>query len=455
MRRDITTGVEWKQVFFFSLPIMLGSLLQTLYNTVDGIVVGNYVSETALAAVGSSSELSLVFIAFAIGMSSGAAILISQLFGAKQFDKLHSTVSTMLILIGGLGLVITVVCEAGATWLMHDLLKVTDPEVLDLALQYFRIYAIGILLRFVYNCVSAILRAIGDSKATLYFLCVTVVANLFLDLLFVIVFRWGVAGAAAATVLTELICVVVSVIYMQKKYDVLRVTRETFRFDKGICRTCLKLGIPTTLQQCVMSFGHIFTQRLVNGFGASVMSANFIAGRIMSYLWLPCSAFNTGMSTFTAQNIGAGKLDRVKRGLRGTAILSACISVCISAICYIFAPQITKLFGAEAEALEVSVNYIHTAAIFIWIMAVYMPVTGVLQGSGDVMWSTTCTFSSFFVRIAAAYLLAYAFDFGVPSIYVCLPISWVFPAVIGYARYFSGKWKTKAVVKPRAQEETA
>lgn len=452
MQRDITTGVEWKQIFLFSLPIMLGSLLQTLYNTVDGIVVGNYVSETALAAVGSSSEMSLVFIAFAIGMSSGAAILISQLFGAKQLEKLHSTVSTMLILIGGLGLIFTVICEIFSTWLLRDLLKVTDPEVLDLAITYFRIYAIGILLRFVYNCVSAILRAIGDSRATLYFLCVTVVANLFLDLLFVIVFHWGVAGAAAATVLTELICVTVSIIYMQKKYEVLRVTRETFHFNKDICRTCLKLGIPTTLQQCVLSFGHIFTQRLVNSFGPSVMSGNFIAGRVMNYLWLPCSSFNAGMSTFTAQNIGAGKLDRVRRGLRGTLVLSVGLSVIISLACYIFAPQVTRLFGAEAEALEVSVNYIRCVALFSCIMAAYMPATGVLQGSGDVLWSTACTFSSFFVRIGSAYLLAFALHYGVPSIYVCLPISWVVAIVVGYARYFSGKWKTKAVVKPRPQE---
>ena len=455
MQRDITTGVEWKQVFLFSLPIMLASFLQTLYNTVDGIVVGRFVSETALAAVGSSSELALVFISFAIGMSTGGGVLISQLYGARQLDKLHSTVSTVITLVGSIGLVLAILCEVFSGWLLGTLFKIEDPEVLALALTYFRIYAIGILLRFMYNCVSAILRAIGDSRASLYFLCITVVANLFLDLLFVIVFKWGVAGAAAATVLTELVCVSASIIYMQKKYEVLRITKDNFRFDKDICRTCLKLGIPSTLQQCVLSFGHVFSQRLVNSFGASVMSGNYIAGRIMSYMWLPCSSFNAGMATFTAQNIGAGKLDRVRRGLRGTVILSVSISIGISILCYTFAPQFARLFGAETEAFTVSVDYIRCIALFCFIMAAYMPATGVLQGSGDVMWSMLCTFSSFFARIASAYLLAYAFDYGVPSIYVCMPISWFVAIFVGYGRYFTGKWKTKAVVKARAPEAEA
>lgn len=455
MQRDITKGVEWKQILLFSLPILLGNLLQQLYNTVDGIVVGNYVSETALAAVGSGAEVAVIFIAFAIGMSSGSSIMISQFFGARQYDKLRRAVSTTLIILVSMGAVALLISVIGARWLLAGVLNVHDQSVLEPALVYFRIYALGLVFQFTYNCIAAMLRAVGDSRATLYFLIVSVVLNLVLDLVFVIVFRWGVAGAAAATVIAQGVCVLVSIIYMQKKYEVLRLDFRHLCFDKELAHISLSLGIPTTLQQCVLSFGHIFTQRLVNHFGQATMSGYFVGNRLMSYVFLPCSAFNVGMATFTGQNVGAGEFDRVRRGLRGIIVIGVGLSLIMAAIVFSFATPIVKLFGVESEALHIGVTFLRGVAFFVPMMAIYMPITGVLQGSGDVLWSTACTFTCFAVRIIAAYLMVYAFGMQQEALHLCMPVSWILTVLVGGARYFSGKWKTKAIAKRSQEAENA
>lgn len=452
MKRDLTQGREWTQILLFALPILLGSLLQQLYNTVDGIVVGNYISESALAAVGSSSELGIIFLHLAIGMASGASIMIAQFYGAQHFDKLRRSVSTTLILLASLGIIFTIFSLALCRWLLGTLLNVTDPTVLEPAIQYYSVYALGLVFQFTYNGVSSILRAVGDSRATLYFLVVTVVMNLILDLLFVIVFHWGVAGAAAATVIAQGVCVTVSIIYMQKKHEALRLDRKNFCFDKDLCRTCLKLGIPTTLQQCVMSFGQVFTQRLVNSFGQATMSGYFVGNRTMSYIFLPCSAFNVGMATFTGQNMGAGKVDRVRRGLRGIAICGVVLCFCAATIIFTFADTIVPLFGVEAEAKRIAVEFLRGVAFFVPIMAVYMPTTGVLQGSGDVLWSAACTLTCFGVRVISAYIMVYLFHMDQIALWLCMPIGWAATLALGAARYLTGKWTTKVIVRRKAAE---
>ena len=446
MQRDITQGREWTQILFFSIPLLLGNLLQQLYNTVDGIVVGNFVSEASLAAVGSCAELAMVFLAVAMGMSNGSAILIAQLFGAKQLDRLRRAESTILILLLIIGAAMTLFGFFCARWLLRNFLNIGIDEVLDLAVTYFRIYALGLIFQYMYNCVAAILRAIGDSRATLYFLGVTVVMNLILDLLFVIVFRWGIAGAAIATVIAQLICVTVSVVYMFKKYELLRLDRKSFVFDREVCRSSLKMGVPTTIQQGIISFGNVFMQRLVNTFGAATMSAFYVGGRIMSFIFLPCQAFHLGMATFVGQNVGAGKYDRVKRGLRGIMICGTVLCLIIGLAAFVFAPRLASLFGVQGEALAQSIQYMRVTAFLVWLMACYMPITGSLQGSGDIMMSTTCTLICFATRLGSAHILA-AMGVGCLSIWISQPISWLMAFIVGGIRFLTGKWKTKSLVK--------
>lgn len=455
LKNDLTTGSEWKSILLFSLPIMIGNLLQQLYHTVDGIVVGNYVNENALAAVGTCTTLSLIFLAIAIGMSNGSSILIAQLFGAKQIHELKKAAATSLIMLISLGLLFSVLGFLGAPWFIGTLLKVKDSEILEMSVTYFSIYSIGLVFQFTYNTIAAILRAIGDSRATLYFLFITASLNAVMDLVFVIVFGWGVAGAAIATVLAQLVCTVVSAIYMFKKYEIFRFSREEFVFDREKAKIFLRLGIPTTLQQCSISFGHVFIQRLVNSFGPATMAAYTVGIRLENYTLIPIVSLNIGMATFTGQNIGAGNVERIKRGWLATIMMSLSICVITSVIAYIFASPLSILFGVSGDSLKQSIEYVRFLSLFFVIFAIYLPTGGVLQGSGDVAYSTLCTITALMIRVAAAYSMAYLFDVGYSSAWKGIPIGWAFALVLSYFRFFGGKWKTKSLVKKAYKEAAA
>ena len=444
---DMTTGSEWKHILLFSLPIMAGNLLQQLYNTVDGIVVGNFVSQNALAAAGTAGTLAFIFLAFAIGFGNGSGIMIAQLFGARQFDELRGAVSTALILLVGMGAFFSVFGCSLARFLLHGLMNVAEGEVLDLAVTYFAVYAVGFVLQFVYNAVAAILRAVGDSKATLYFLLVSSVINLVLDLVFVVVFHWGIAGAAAATVLSQLGSAAVSVWYMFKKYPMFRFDKGEFTYhpDKG--RLCLRLGIPTTIQQSIVSFGNVFIQRLVNSFGEAAMAAFTVGVRMEGYLFVPAVGLSVGVSTFTAQNVGAGRLDRVKRGSRAAVVITLIIAFTLEILSYAFAGVISSLFGVEGDAYTLSVSYVRFLAFFFWLFAVYIVYSGLLQGSGDVMYSMAGSLVSLAIRVILSYVLVYSFGVDFSAVWKAMPVGWVFCLALALGRYLSGGWKEKGIVK--------
>lgn len=446
-KQDMTVGPEWKHILLFSLPIMAGNLLQQLYNTVDGIVVGNFVSQNALAATGTAGTLAFIFLAFAIGFGNGSGIMIAQFFGAKQYDEVRSAVSTALILLMGIGGFFTLCGGLFARGLLHGLMNVAEGEVLDLAVTYFAIYSIGFFLQFIYNAVAAILRAVGDSRATLYFLLVSSVLNLVLDLVFVIVFRWGIAGAAIATVLSQLGSAAVSVVYMFKKYPIFRFGKGEFVFRKDKCRLCLRLGVPNTIQQSIVSFGNVFIQRLVNSFGEAAMAAFTVGVRMESYLFVPAVGLSVGVSNFTAQNVGAGNLERVKRGSRASVVIVLIIAFTLELLSYIFAAPISQLFGVSGEALALSTSYVRFLSFFFWMFAVYICYSGLLQGAGDVMFAMAGSLISLGVRVLVAYALVYGFGSGFAAVWQTMPAGWVFCLALALWRYLSGGWKGKGVVR--------
>ncbi|NLV50549.1 MAG: MATE family efflux transporter [Clostridiales bacterium] len=452
MRKDMTAGTEWKQIALFSFPIMAGNILQQLYNTVDGIVVGNFVNESALAAVGTCGVLSFLFLSLSMGLGNGAGIMIAQFFGAKRMHELKSSMSTSLILLVSIGAVLSVFGIFAGRWLLSGLMNVKDPVILDYAAVYFEIYAVGFILQFAYNAVAAILRAVGDSKATLLFLFVSAFLNLGLDLLFVITFNWGVAGAAVATVISQVGSTVVSIIYMFRRYPQFRFSKGEFVFDPDKGKLCLRLGIPTTIQQCIVSFGNVFIQRLVNSFGSVTMAAYTVGSRIENYLFVPTMGFFTGMSTFTAQNIGAGKIDRIKRGLVGTGVLSASVCIILSVSLYIFSEPVSRLFGVSDDALAQAVEFCRFYSKIFILFAAYMPVNALLQGSGDVIYASSTTMTTLIVRVAMAYVMALLLDVGYSSCWKSTPIGWSAAVVMAFARYASGRWKTKSIVKRPATD---
>ena len=439
----MTTGDIAKQIFLFTIPIMAGNFLQQLYHTVDGIVVGQFVSESALAAIGTCGPVTFLLICLALGLSTGSGIIIAQYYGADMKKDLLEAVSTSMMLISILGIALTFIGMAAARPLMQFVLAVPEKELV-LAVLYLRIYCAGMLFQFVYNIVAAILRAFGDSKATLYFLLVSSCMNICLDLLFVVAFHLGVAGAAWATVLSQCASAVVSVIYMFRKYSFLHFKHGGWTFSGEKCKMALRVGIPTTLQQAVVSCGNIALQRLVNSFGVTFMAGYTAGTRLESYLVIPSIGFAVGISTFTGQNIGAKRLDRVKQGYRKTLLMSALSCALLSAFFMLLRKPLVSLFGVTGDSLSMGIEYLLLAAPCFVIFGIYQAATGVLQGAGDVMWTMFFSLSSLALRVVLSY--SFAGIFGYRILPYSMAIAWILVAIGATIRYRNGKWLRHTIV---------
>ena len=296
--KSMVTGAPWKHTLRFAMPVLAGSLLQQLYNTVDTIIVGNFSGEDALSAVGTTGSFAFLFLAIAIGFSSGNSVVVAQHYGAGNEKLVRENAATGILLLMGLGVVSTLlgllVARPAYTYLVN-----VPSGILEQTLVYFRIYAIGLIFQFGYNILSSILRAVGDSAATLYFLLIASVLNILLDLLFVAGFNMGVAGAAIATDIAQAASFVAAYFYMTKKYPVFRFRLKDYKWNGAHAKRTVIVGFPIALQMIIVSFGLTFIQRAVNGFGQA-MTASFTVGqRIEMYLNLPCSAFQTTLATYT------------------------------------------------------------------------------------------------------------------------------------------------------------
>ena len=443
MEKIMTEGKEWKLILLFTLPLMAGNLLQQLYNTVDGIIVGNFVGEAALSAVGTCAPLTLLFISIAMGMSTGASIVVSQFYGARALEEMRRGVATGMLMLMGLGVVLSALAFAGTGWLLKGVLGVQNYLLAD-AVTYFRIYALGLFFQFVYNIAAAVLRSLGNSRATLYVLLLSSACNVILDLVAVLVLHWGVMGVAVATVVSQVISAVVMVAYMFRAHSVLRFQPGEFRFDRETAGLILKMGIPSTIQQCVVSFNHMAIQRVVNAF--DITAGYTAAMRIENFIYIPSQSFFLGMATFTGQNLGAKRLDRVHRGLRGTLIMGTITVVVISSLVLLLAPQLIGLFGVVGPSKAVGVTYLHYVALGFILFCWYFCFNGVLQGSGDVMFTLFNTVSSLVIRTVVTYLLAFLTPVGYVAIWWSLLVSWVYNVALAYLRYRFGPWKRKGVV---------
>lgn len=444
---NMTDGKEWKQLLLFALPLMAGNALQQLYNTVDGIIVGNYVGDTALAAVGACAPMTMLFVMLAIGMSAGSSVVIAQYYGAGKVGEMRRTVSTSIILLLIMGVVLSVVGVLVARPFLEHVLSVSDPY-LDYAADYFSIYAMGLVFQFAYNIFAAILRALGDSKATLYFLLISSVVNLGLDLLFVVGFPWEVAGAAIATVISQAVSAVAAVIYMMRKHEVLRFQKGEFRFHSASAKLSLRIAIPNTLQQTIVSCGNLALQRIINDFGAvytGLMSGATAGMRLESFILIPIFSFNTALSTFTGQNIGAGKIQRVEKGRKVDLLMSLAVSAVMAVVVFLLRSPLVSLFGVSEDGLKYGMLYLTVLCPGLIIFCVQIINSGVLQGSGDIKYLAFVTLSSFALRCVFAYPLAYCTSLGYLAVWLSQPLGWLYGLVLNTLRYRSGKWKQKGV----------
>ncbi|MCR5302312.1 MAG: MATE family efflux transporter [Lachnospiraceae bacterium] len=441
----MTEGTPWKHILRFAMPVLAGSLLQQLYNTVDAIIVGNFSGEDALSAVGTTGSFAFLFLAIAIGFSSGNGVVVAQHYGAGNTKLVRENASTGILMIIGMGVVSMAVGILIARPAYTHLVGVPD-DFLDLTVIYFRIYSVGLIFQFGYNIFSSILRAIGDSAATLYFLLTASAINIGLDMLFVAMLHMGVAGAAIATVISQAACFVAAYLYMTRKYPLFRFRLSEYRWNTDHAKKTVKIGFPIALQLIVVSFGLTFIQRAVNGFGQA-MTASFTVGqRIEMYLNLPCNAFQTTLATYTGQNIGAGKIRRVRTGVRQTVMISLLMTLCISGAVWIFADRIITLFALSDRAAVYCMSHLRTVAFINIILAAYVPLFGAFQGSNHSGVPTVVATGALGTRVLVTYLFQHSPVFGHTIIWWNGLFGFGVGCLITWTYYLSGKWQDNAMI---------
>ena len=445
LTRSMTEGTPWKHIVRFAMPVLLGSLLQQLYNTVDAIVVGNFSGEAALSAVGTTGSFAFLFLAIALGFSAGNGVVVAQHYGAKDEAQVRENASTGILFLMALGVVFALLGMLVARPAFTYVVAVPD-SYLGQTLQYFRIYAFGLIFQYGYNIFSSILRAVGDSAATLYFLLIASVLNIILDLLFVAGFHWGVVGAAVATVIAQAASFIAAYVYMTRKYPIFRFKRSDYRWSVPHIKRTVTIGFPISLQLVIVSVGLTLIQRAVNGFGQAMTASFTVGNRIEMYLNLPCNAFQTTLATYTGQNIGAGRLDRVKTGARQTIAISLALTLVISGAVWLLADNIITLFGLSDQAAVYCLSHLRTVALVNVILSMYVPLFGVFQGashSGFPAIVATCALTT---RVLVTYLFKDSAFLGYRIIWwnglfgfgAGFTVSWIY--------YLSGRWQRNASI---------
>ena len=443
--KDMTSGAPWKHVLKFSLPVLAGSLLQQLYNTVDTIIVGKYSGEDSLSAVGTTGSFVFLFLALAIGFSSGNGVVVAQHYGAKDEENVRKNAATGILFLMILGLISTVTAIAAARPAYTYLLNV-DKSILELTIIYFRWYALGMIFQFGYNIISAILRAVGDSAATLYFLLISSVLNIGLDMLFVAVFKQGVAGAAIATDISQAVSFAAAYLYMSVKYPIFRFRLNEYIWNNKVIKSTVRVGFPISLQLIVVSFGLTFIQRAVNGFGKT-MTASFTVGqRIEMYLNLPCNAFQTTLATYTGQNIGAGKIERVKKGVQQTLAISLMMTLIISAVVWLSAENIITLFSLSSQAAEYCLAHLRAISLINIVLSMYIPLFGVFQGSNHSGMPMIVAAGALGTRVLVTYLFRYSEFLGYKIIWWNGIFGFGMGFLITWSYYLSGKWRKNSML---------
>lgn len=436
----MTEGAPWKHIVRFALPVLLGSLLQQLYNTVDTIIVGNFSSEAALSAVGTTGSFAFLFLAIAIGFSSGNGVVIAQHCGAGEEDEVRKSASAGIFFLMFLGVISALLGFILAGPAFKYVVAVPD-DILKQTLLYFRIYAVGLIFQFGYNIFSSILRAVGDSAATLYFLLISSVVNIVLDLLFVAGFHWGVVGAAVATDIAQLGSLIAAYLYMTKKYEMFRFKRSDFSWNQEVIGRTIQIGMPISFQLIIVSLGFTFIQRAVNGFGKGMIASFTVGQRIEQYINLPCNALQTTMATYTGQNVGAGKIERVEKGAKQSILISLVVTIVISSLIWIFAGTIISFFGLGEEALVYCNSHLKTVALINIILACYIPLFGVYQGTGHSGFPTIVATCALGIRVFMVYLLRYHTFLGYRIIWWNGLFGFGIGFLITWFFYISGRWK--------------
>lgn len=447
---DMTVGSPWKSIVLFTFPMLIGNIAQQLYNTVDSIVVGKYIGDNALAAVGSAGPILNMLLVLFIGISAGANIMVSQYFGAKNRESLSYTIGNCITLTAISCILLIIV----ATPLIRPVLSMlnTPDTIIDGCADYLMISLIGIAGMAYYNILSGIIRGMGDSFSALIYLLVATVINIVLDIFFVAVIKMGVGGVALATVIAQIISSVLCVIKLSKMRDYFDFGVKYLKIKGQYLNTIVRLGIPSGLTQAIFSSAMIIVQSLTNRFGEQFIAANVVIMRVDGFAMMPNFSFGTALTTYAGQNVGAKLYDRVSKGAKqGTFIAVAC-STLITGVILLFGKALMGVFTDTAELVEMSYYLMKILAVGYIAMAVTQSLSGIMRGAGDTMtpmWISLIT--TVIVRVPVAYGISYLtrtaeLPYGRSEcIQISLLASWVLGALLTAIFYARGKWRTTAI----------
>lgn len=423
MTKDLTTGKIMPILVNFTVPLVLGNLFQLTYNAVDSIIVGHFVGKEALAAVGICNPISTLMILFLNGLCMGASILMGIQYGAKDYKTLHRQISTTMLSGVVFSFFLTLFCVVFAVPILH-LLQV-DASIMEMTRQYLRIIFLGLMFTFLYNFFSSTLRALGDSASPLYFLIISAVLNIFGDLFFVIVLKAGSNGCAISTVLSEALCCLFCIIYIQKKVPILRLGKKWLVFDSRLLKKTIAYGWASAMQQATVQMGKIAIQVLVNTMGVSVAAAFAVVNRIDDFAITPEQNIAHAMTALMAQNKGAGKNDRMREGFRCGMILEIVYGAAVMVICQVFAGELMALFVKDEEVIGHGVIYLHLIAVMYILPAVTNAIQGFFRGIGDLKVTLMSSFTNMAVRVIAAAPMILLWNFGIEALPYSYLAGWV------------------------------
>ena len=447
--KDMTEGTPWKRIVEFAIPMLIGNVAQQFYNTADSIIVGRYIGDNALAAVGSAGPVLNLLLVLFMGIATGAGIMVSQYFGAKDRERLSRSVGICITLTAIASLIIMIVGPL-VTRPLLDFLN-TPESIIDWCEDYLVILFVGSLGAAYYNILSGVLRGLGDSASALVFLLISTVLNVVLDIWFVASFNMGVAGVALATIIAQWISAILCILKLMTMKDILDLNLKMLVPLKEYTVRLIRLGLPAGITQAIFSFAIIAVQSLTNSFGEMVIAANVIVMRVDGFAMMPNFTFGNAMTTFTGQNVGAGKMDRVEKGIRDGLRIAVGVATVITIIILLLGRYLMRVFTDTAELVDLSMYMMRILAVGYIAVAVTQSLSGVMRGAGDTMtpmWISLIT--TVCLRVPIAYAIAYftrstAYPTGRPeSVFVSLLISWVSGAIITAIFFKKGNWRKKA-----------
>lgn len=434
----MTSGSISKRMIFFALPLLLGNLFQQLYNTVDSLIVGNFLGSSALAAVSSSGSLIFMLIGFLSGISSGAGVVVSRYFGAEDKNGVHRAVHTTV----AFGLVAGVLMTAAGVLLSPQILiwMGTPESVMPESIIYLQIYFSGSLGFVMYNIFVGILQAIGDSRHPLYYLMISSVINLVLDILFIEVFHTGVGGAALATVISQVFSAILCLIQLLRTNDSYKLQITKIRFDAKMLGQIIRIGLPSGVQNSIIAFANVVVQSYINAFGEMAMAGYGAYSKIEGFAFLPINSFTMAMTTFVGQNLGAGQTERTKRGARFGILATVILAELIGIVVFLLAPQLIAAFDSTPDVIRFGVEKARTAALFYCLLAYSHSVASILRGAGKAV-VPMIIMMAFWCVIRVAFLaVSIPLTHAIQMVYVVYPLTWGLSSMVFFFYYKQANW---------------